>query len=248
MPESVEKSTEYRYPTRFSALEEEVVHAAARIAVVEQQIAAYMRTVDERFRAEEKAVELALTAAEKTTAIAQQTADRAIQKTEASATKEYLEAQILGTREAFDAALIAVRDSLTAALHASDKAILKQEGAIQARFESVNEFRGQLADQARMFLPKSEGDLRFSSVERRLEDVANWRRTIDLKFAEYITGDLYHRTQTEWIAWRRSVEASLTAASSKSGLIYAIMAMAIAAGGLLIAVFNLFNKAPVRLP
>lgn len=42
------------------------------------------------------------------------------------------------------------------ALNSAEKAVTKAEIATEKRFEGVNEFRGQLADQARTFLPRQE--------------------------------------------------------------------------------------------
>ena len=244
------------YPTRVSTLEATAERQNARISVVESQIEALSRVMDDRLKSMEKATALALTAAEKTTAIAQSTADKAVAKAEAAAGKEYLESQIEGLRnsitaqitsqkEALNAALTAAKEALTAALASSEKAISKQETAIQERFEKVNEFRAQLDDQAKTFVRKSESDIKFGAVEKEIDESNRWRRTVDLKFGDYVTSSLYHSVLAEWTGWRRTVEAALTAASSKSGLIYAIMAMAIAAGGLLLAIFNLFSKVPL---
>jgi predicted ATPase len=48
--------------------------------------------------------------------------------------------------------------AISAALAAQEKAVSKAEIATEKRFESVNEFRAQLADQTRSFLPRLEYD------------------------------------------------------------------------------------------
>jgi len=65
-------------------------------------------------------------------------------------------------KAAFDAADKAVQAALTAVKEASDKA----EEASNKRFESVNEFRAQLADQAATLLSRTE----YSSLHKALED------------------------------------------------------------------------------
>ena len=55
---------------------------------------------------------------------------------------------------------------ITVAMNASEKAILKAETATERRFESVNEFRSQLADQQITFVRKPEVDLRFKAQAR----------------------------------------------------------------------------------
>lgn len=170
---------------------------------------------------------LALAAQDKTTAVAQATADRAVAKAEAAAGKEYLESQIDGLRntlsqqivaqkEAINAALVSAKDALTAALTSAEKAIAKAEDANEKRFQSVNEFRAQLGDQQKTFVVKSEVDYRFETVNIKLDEVAVWRRTVD---------------------------AALTAASSKSGLIYAALALVISLGILTVAILNFVSKA-----
>lgn len=200
----------------------------ARIAMLEANLANLQVEIERRIKSVQEAASLALTAQEKTTAIAQATADKAVAKAEAAAGKEYLESQIAGLRdtlsqqiiaqkEAISAALIAAKDALTAALSSAEKAIAKAEESTEKRFQSVNEFRAQLGDQQKTFVVKSEVDYRFEAVAVKLDEVAVWRRTVD---------------------------ASLTAASSKSGTIYAGLALAIAVGTLIIALFNVLSKAP----
>ena len=54
--------------------------------------------------------------------------------------------------------------SLQSALNAADRAVAKAETATEKRFEGVNEFRSQLADQARTFLPRQEYDARHETL------------------------------------------------------------------------------------
>lgn len=61
--------------------------------------------------------------------------------------------------------------AVQAALAAAEKAVLKAEGASDKRFESVNEFRGQLKDQAATFMPRTEAGVRFSTIEKQLGDM-----------------------------------------------------------------------------
>lgn len=73
-----------------------------------------------------------------------------------------------------------VRTETHAALDAADKAITKSETATEKRFESVNEFRAQLADQATRFMPRLEAEQRIGqngekidTLDKRLrEDIA----------------------------------------------------------------------------
>lgn len=64
--------------------------------------------------------------------------------------------------------LAQVRAETHAALEAADKAILKAELATEKRFESVNEFRAQLNDQARAFMPRIESIQRHDANGEKL--------------------------------------------------------------------------------
>lgn len=64
--------------------------------------------------------------------------------------------------------LAQVRAETKAALDAADKAITKQEAATEKRFESVNEFRAQLADQATKFMPRLEAEQRIGQTSEKL--------------------------------------------------------------------------------
>jgi hypothetical protein len=59
--------------------------------------------------------------------------------------------------------------AVNAALQAAEKAVTKAEAASEKRFESVNEFRNTLSDQARTFIPRAEADLRMGTIESQLQ-------------------------------------------------------------------------------
>lgn len=68
--------------------------------------------------------------------------------------------------------LAGVRDETAAALQAADKAISKSEAATEKRFDSVNEFRAQLADQAATFMPRRESEQRTGTNTEKIETLA----------------------------------------------------------------------------
>jgi hypothetical protein len=63
--------------------------------------------------------------------------------------------------------------AVNAALQAAEKAVTKAEAASEKRFESVNEFRETLSDQARTFIPRAEAELRMGTIERDLSTLKN---------------------------------------------------------------------------
>lgn len=109
--------------------------------------------------------------------------------------------------------LAQVRAETHAALEAADKAIGKSETATEKRFESVNEFRGQLADQASRFMPRAESLQRheqnaekLDGLEKRLrEDMSRVNSRLDL-----MTGSASGQDKTRAIiAWGIAALAGL---------------------------------------
>ena len=65
-------------------------------------------------------------------------------------------------------AITAQEKAVSAALAAAEKAVGKAEVAAEKRFDAVNEFRGQLSDQARDFMPRKEAELQIASLEDKV--------------------------------------------------------------------------------
>ena len=63
--------------------------------------------------------------------------------------------------------------ALNAALTAAEKAVIKAEVSTEKRFEAVNEFRGQLADQARTLMPRAEAEARIESIQKLVDDLSS---------------------------------------------------------------------------
>jgi len=63
--------------------------------------------------------------------------------------------------------------AVQAALLAAKEAVLKAETASEKRFESVNEFRGQLADQTATLIPRAEADTRFNALAEKISDLTD---------------------------------------------------------------------------
>ena len=57
------------------------------------------------------------------------------------------------------------------ALTSSEKAVAKAETATEKRFDAVNEFRGQLKDQAATLMPRAEADAKFASMNKEIEEL-----------------------------------------------------------------------------
>jgi hypothetical protein len=79
--------------------------------------------------------------------------------------QERYETQETGLRTALTAAEKAVEVAVTSA----EKAVLTANIANEKRFESVNEFRGQLADQVSTFATRNEVGIQIQSLAEKLE-------------------------------------------------------------------------------
>lgn len=64
------------------------------------------------------------------------------------------------------------------ALTSSEKAVSKAEVATEKRFDSVNEFRNTLKDQAATLVSRDEVEVRFKSVTEKLEAINRMQNMI----------------------------------------------------------------------
>lgn len=131
------------------------------------------------------------------TATAREGADKAVQAALTAASKqldeiiqlspkvEQLSERLTALDRLTDAKFITFRtlvdsqaEKVGLALASADKAVLKAEAATERRFESVNEFRQTLSDQASTFVTRDQFDtLRESQAERVREIAARVDRT-----------------------------------------------------------------------
>lgn len=103
-----------------------------------------------------------------------------------------LDAAFLAQQTAMQTALTAAEKAVQTALESAEKAVTKAEVAAEKRFEAVNEFRGQLSDQAALFLQRSEADIRFAALDEKVGSRAdgNAARITDLeRRANLISGE-----------------------------------------------------------
>ncbi len=76
-------------------------------------------------------------------------------------------------QEGVAAALAAQEKAVNAALIAADRAVIKAELAAEKRFESVNEFRATLSDQAANLMPRLEAESRIQTIADKLAEVTD---------------------------------------------------------------------------
>jgi hypothetical protein len=85
------------------------------------------------------------------------------------ASQNAITAALVAQEKAVAAAFNAQKEAVASALSAADRAVGKAEDAATKRFESVNEFRGQLSDQVATFLPRIEFDRGMTALTEKLE-------------------------------------------------------------------------------
>ncbi len=66
---------------------------------------------------------------------------------------------------------IAARETLVAMYKSQQDAIAKADMANEKRFQAVNEFRAQLGDQARTFMPRAEVEVMLKAFDSRLDKI-----------------------------------------------------------------------------
>lgn len=89
-------------------------------------------------------------------------------------------------QQALQDALMAQEKAVNAALAAADRAVLKAEVASEKRFDSVNEFRATLADQAASLMPRGEAEARLGNLGDKVIDLAtSFRDRADVVRAQH---------------------------------------------------------------
>lgn len=118
--------------------------------------------------------------------------------------RDHIVTQIANTQEALASAERLEKERFEAAQRRTDlryeaakEATEKAEHSLEKRFESVNEFRKTLADQAATFLPRAESETRIQSLlakihavetrlDQRFEIVNEFRKTLSDQAAAFI--------------------------------------------------------------
>lgn len=123
-------------------------------------VAVTQRAADERYNQRFIAQQEALTTA-------RNEATRAFTEAEAHNTQRYD-----SLRSANEAVALSAEKAVSAALASADRAVQKAEASSERRFESVNEFRNTLADQAATLLPRAEGEARIRALSEKIDDAS----------------------------------------------------------------------------
>ena len=131
--------------------------------------------IDALFAEKDRAVELAAEEREKAASALRTALERTIAEGD-ERLREHITNQIgqinaaLTSADKLEVARIgAVQRELTAAQESAATAVSKQEAATERRFESVNEFRAQLATQTQSFMPREVADAQISEIRNKTE-------------------------------------------------------------------------------
>jgi hypothetical protein len=81
------------------------------------------------------------------------------------------QARFTASEQAVKDAFAAQEKAINAALAAASAAVNKADIANEKRFDNVNEFRAQLGDQQRTFMPRAEVETMIKSLGEKLESV-----------------------------------------------------------------------------
>lgn len=81
--------------------------------------------------------------------------------------RQYVDNRFEAQEKAVAAALTAQKEAVSAALAAADRAVAKAEAASDKRFESVNEFRSALNDNARLLMPRLEAERALTTIAEK---------------------------------------------------------------------------------
>ncbi len=129
--------------------------------------------VESLFAAEQRANEMAEREREKAACALASERDRSAQALTLNLAKQ-IEAGDTHLRQHIDqqvaqieAALVAANRETLVRHDSSEKAIAKAEAANERRFDSVNAFRAQLADQTTTFLPREVSDAQFADIRKQ---------------------------------------------------------------------------------
>lgn len=108
-------------------------------------------------------MQVALTAVDKTLREMEESIARRLESLDRLTDSKFITHRILLDSQA---------DKVALALAAADKAVSKADAATERRFESVNEFRQTLTDQATSFVRREQFEAQQAAVTERVREVA----------------------------------------------------------------------------
>jgi hypothetical protein len=101
----------------------------------------------------------------------------------------------------FNGALKAVEEKTALALASSERAVTKSEIANDKRFDTVNEFRSSLSDQAATMLTRAEANAKFGSYEEKFDEIKRDMNKIRDSLSTSVGKDLASERSTSRNEW-----------------------------------------------
>lgn len=98
--------------------------------------------------------------------------ERSLGTAEVQSLRALLQERYETQTKALDAAFVAAEKAMQTALASAERAVSKAESAAERRFESVNEFRQTLTDQAATFMPRVEAEQRIEALAEKHDALA----------------------------------------------------------------------------
>jgi hypothetical protein len=105
-----------------------------------------------------------------------------------------VDAAFLAQQTAMQTALTAAERAVATALLSAEKAVAKAETAADKRFDGVNEFRGQLADQAATLMPRRESEVALASMAEKIDSNARKLSELELRLTSRLDLTSGHTT------------------------------------------------------
>jgi len=140
-----------------------------------------------------------------------------------------LDAAFLAQQTAMQAALLAAEKAVQTALSAAEKAVTKAEIANEKRFDSVNEFRSTLSDQASRLMPRTESEARLGSIAEKVDStvivMTERLNSLELRLNDKANANATRIEKIESIS--KGVGASWGVFVGAGGLLLTIVAIAI---------------------
>jgi len=97
--------------------------------------------------------------------------------------KEHVDQRFRDQEKSVEAAVAASDKATSVAMTAEQRAVAKAEAASEKRFESVNEFRQTLTDQAATFMPRKEAEQRAQANTDKIDTLTSRMDKLESRLA-----------------------------------------------------------------
>jgi hypothetical protein len=124
----------------------------------------------------------------------------------------------------------------------TEKAITKAEIANDKRFDAVNEFRSQLADQARTFMPRTEAVQLADAATARIREIGDRLPALVTRTEVTALFDRHSEQIRDMADRMNRSEGRGQGAKDNSGKLYLALGLAVAVISVVVAVANILSR------